>query len=191
VKRRLLPDEDKKYGFHFSDEDFYVYFLAHEYKHFSGGGTGLRSLLDCYVYLSQKGDTFDWDDIAAQTEQLGIADFERGQRELAKKVFSSDTLPALTAQEQEMLDNFLNYGTYGTLDKLAVKFLPEQSNFKNILHNMFPPLSYMKIAVKFVGKYPFLYPVGIVYRWGRILLIRRKHLFALIRVMKKHDQKKV
>ena len=25
--------------------------IVHEYKHYSGGGTGLRSLLDTYVYL--------------------------------------------------------------------------------------------------------------------------------------------
>ena len=32
--------EGSRYGYHFSDEDFYLYMLAHEYKHFSGSGTG-------------------------------------------------------------------------------------------------------------------------------------------------------
>lgn len=34
VKKRLIPDEGKKYGRHFSTEDFYVYVTAHAYKHY-------------------------------------------------------------------------------------------------------------------------------------------------------------
>ena len=48
VEERLLGDGFEK---HFSPEDFYIYMIAHEYKHFSSGGTGLRSLADTYVYL--------------------------------------------------------------------------------------------------------------------------------------------
>ena len=46
TKRLLRKDEDNNYGFHFSNEDFYVYMTAHEWKHYNGGGTGIRSLLD-------------------------------------------------------------------------------------------------------------------------------------------------
>ena len=46
VNSRLIKDEGKRCGWHFTPEDFYVYITAHEYKHFSGGGTGLRSFLD-------------------------------------------------------------------------------------------------------------------------------------------------
>ena len=34
------------------------------------------------------------------------------------------------------------------------------------VYNMFPNLEYMKHSVDFVRKFPVLYPVGIVYRWG-------------------------
>ena len=43
----------------FTDEDFYLYFMAHAAKHYRSGGTGLRHLLDCYVFLSKKRDTMD------------------------------------------------------------------------------------------------------------------------------------
>ena len=52
VKDHLLKDEGNNYGYHFSPEDFYIYLIAHEHKHFQGGGSGLRSLLDTFVYLS-------------------------------------------------------------------------------------------------------------------------------------------
>ena len=53
VRRLLIKDSGNHFGYHLSDEDFYLYMIAHEYKHFAWGGTGLRSLLDTYVYLKK------------------------------------------------------------------------------------------------------------------------------------------
>lgn len=47
---RLLGDGYEK---HFSREDFYIYLVAHEYKHYFLGGTSLRSLADTYIYLKK------------------------------------------------------------------------------------------------------------------------------------------
>ena len=191
TRRLLRRDDDKKYGYHFSDEDFYVFMTAHEWKHFNGSGTGIRSLLDCYVYVKNKGDLLDWNYVTEQMKQLEIADFEHKRRQLAMKVFSSAELPELTADETEMLMYYLTAGTYGTLENSIKKNLKEQSKASYILHSMFPTLEYMKRSVKFVGKFPILYPFGIVYRWGRILLIRRNYLSAIWRTMKKIENKKV
>lgn len=59
IKSRLLPDEKADYEYSFTPEDFYLYMIAHEYKHYILGGTGLRSLLDIYVYLKQWKDKLD------------------------------------------------------------------------------------------------------------------------------------
>ena len=40
IKDRLVKDSDNNYGYHFSDEDFYIYIITHEYKHYLKGGTG-------------------------------------------------------------------------------------------------------------------------------------------------------
>lgn len=191
TKRLLIKGEGNNYGYHFSDEDFYVYMTAHEWKHYNGSGTGIRSLLDCYVYCKIKGDTFDWEYITAQCKQLEIADFEQERRTLAVKVFSSDTLPNLTESEQEMLIYYLTAGTYGTIENSINKKLKQQSKAKYILSNLFPNPDYMKRSVKFVNACPLLYPVGIVYRWERILVKRRNYLSVVLKVMKKHDNKKV
>lgn len=47
INRLLIRDKNSKYGCHFGTEDFYVYLVAHEYKHYSAGGTGIRSIIDC------------------------------------------------------------------------------------------------------------------------------------------------
>ena len=191
TKRLLQRDEGNNYGYHFSDEDFYVYMTAHEWKHYNGNGTGIRSLLDCYVYCKIKGDNLNWKYITEQCKQLEIADFEKERRALAVRVFFSDKLPDLTESEQEMLMSYLTAGTYGTIESSIKKKLKQQSKEKYILSNMFPNLDYMKRSVGFVRKIPLLYPFGIVYRWGRILVKRRNYLSVILKVMKKNDNKKI
>ena len=70
-------------------EDFYLYTIAHEYKHYSRNGTGLRSLLDVYLYLKEQ--SFDWDYVEKEAEKLGIREFERINRQLAIALFGKGT----------------------------------------------------------------------------------------------------
>ncbi len=191
IQRSLQKDGGNSCGYHFSDEDFYVYLTAHEWKHYSGSGTGIRSLLDCYVYCKVKGDDLDWDHITEQCRRLEIADFEQERRQLAVKVFSTDILPALTDAETKMLMCYLTAGTYGTFENGIRKKLHKQSKAGYLLRNLFPSLEYMRVSVTFVDRCPLLYPIGIVYRWGRILVKRRSYLKTIIKVMKQYDNKKI
>ena len=190
-KHHMIHDEDSQYGYHLSDEDFYVYMTAHEFKHFSGGGTGIRSLLDCYVYCKNKGEDLDWNYITEQCKQLEIADFEQERRQLAFKVFSSEKLPVPNDAETELLMLYLTAGTYGTFENVIKKKLKNQSKAEYILSSMFPNYDHMKRSVPFVGKCPILYPVGIIYRWGRIVVKRRGLLKQTIKAVRKYDDKKV
>lgn len=88
IKTRLIKDEGNRFGYHLSPEDTYIYMIAHEHKHYSGGGTGLRSLLDIYVYCRKLGAEMDWEYIAAETAKLGMADFEQRNRRLAEHLLA-------------------------------------------------------------------------------------------------------
>lgn len=188
VKRLLRKDEGNSYGYHISDEDFYVFMTAHEWKHYNGSGTGIRSLLDCYVYCKIKGDTLDWQYITAQCKQLEIADFEKERRALAVKVFSSDTLPDLTENELEMLMYYLTAGTYGTFENSIKKKLKDQSKLSFWVHSIFIPRKQMAASVPFTAKSPLLYPVGVVWRCGRVLIKRRDRLKQTIKAVNKYGK---
>lgn len=187
-KRLMIPDEGSKYGYHFSDEDFYVYMTAHEWKHYNGSGTGIRSLLDCYVYCKIKGESLDWKYITEQCRQLEIADFEKERRSLAVKIFSSDTLPDLTESEQEMLIFYLTAGTYGTFDNAIKKKLKDQSKLSFWVHSIFIPRKQMAASVPFTAKSPLLYPVGVAWRCGRVLIKRRDRLKQTIKAVNKYGK---
>ncbi|MBR5680632.1 MAG: nucleotidyltransferase family protein, partial [Clostridia bacterium] len=100
IRDKMIRDEGTGYGYHLSPEDFYLYMIAHEYKHYAAGGTGLRSLLDTYVYLTKKGDALDWPYIAGELDKLEIAEFEAQNRALAFRLFDGEEL---TEPDREML----------------------------------------------------------------------------------------
>ncbi len=115
VSDRLLKDDDNNYGYHFSPEDFYIYMIAHEFKHYSRGGTGIRSLLDTYVFLNRVGD-LDWNYINGEFEKLGIKDFALKDRELAFSLFDHSSM---ATENNEMLMYMLGSGVYGNADNLV------------------------------------------------------------------------
>ena len=189
VRRFLRKDDGNRFGYHFSDEDFYVYMTAHEWNHYRKNGTGIRSLMDCFVYCKVKGNSLDWEYIEEQCRQLGTADFERERRSLAGKVFSAESLPALNAAETEMLTQYLAAGTYGKIENELDQKLKNQSKAGYLLSGIIPDMEYMKHSVPFVRRYPLLYPAGIVYRWGRIFLHQRKDLIITAKAVIRHDRK--
>lgn len=191
VKQLLKKDTNNNYGFHFSDEDFYIYITAHEWKHYNGSGSGIRSLLDCYVYLKNNGNVLDWEYINCQTKELEISEFEKNRRELAMKVFSSVVLPELTDNEFKMLLYYLTSGTYGTLENNIRKKLENQSKFSFLMRSIFVPRNYMNRSVPFTAKSPLLYPVGIIWRSCRIIVFKRKKLKATVREVKKYEKQKI
>ena len=188
TRRLLRKDDGNSYGYHLSDEDFYVYMTAHEWKHYNGSGTGIRSLLDCYVYCKIKGESLDWKYITEQCRQLEIADFEKERRILAVKVFSSETLPDLTESEQEMLMSYLTAGTYGTVDNAIKKKLKDQSKLSFWVHSIFIPRKQMAASVPFTAKSPLLYPVGIFWRTFRVILFKQDKIKQTIKAVKKYGK---
>ena len=125
------------------DEDFYVYITSHAYKHYSNGGTGVRTMLDFYAYLSVREEILDFSYIEEECKKLGIDVFEKQNRRFCKKVFS---LPQkydrasferlLLPEEQEMLQCYLSSGVYGTLDRLVVNRMKKRG--KTILESDIP-----------------------------------------------------
>ena len=111
-EERMIPDGDGTCGFHFSDEDFYIYMVAHAYKHYMDHGVGLRSLVDVYVYDNKKPN-LDWDYVDRECAKLGMDEYEQTCRSLARKLFRDDAADTLTDAELEMLHFCLDSGTYG------------------------------------------------------------------------------
>ena len=185
VKTRLIKDEDSEYGYHFRMEDFYLYITAHEYKHFAGSGTGVRTLVDTYVFLHKFGDSLDQEYLSSELSKLGIADYEKKNRELAMKVFTQEQL---TDEEKKLLDYYILSGIYGTVEfniENSMERNGQGSKLRFVLHRLFPPMERIKVFWPFFYKHKWLIPVLWIYRPFRGLIRNRKRVKAQVDALMK------
>ena len=187
MEKRLIPDEDGSFGRHFSTDDLYLYLTAHEYKHYRHGGTGIRSLLDTYVFLRKYGEALDMDYVAAEAEKMGTADYEKKSRELALRLFSGE---ALTEAEQEMFAYYASCGTYGSYEQKIVNEVHSfggglSGKLRFFLSRLFMPMDKIKYAYPLVYRHKILLPFLFVFRIIKGLTTRRGVTMADLKALKK------
>ncbi len=198
VKKRLVPDKGKTFGMHFTEEDFYIYMTAHAYKHYKQGGTGFRTLLDIYVFDREKPGVTESAYVSSELKKLGIAEFEKESRELARKLFASKqpfTMKALTEKEKKMFCFYMESGVYGTKEAIVKnRFKKIQKDEKRVTlwdklkyyrSRLFPEREWYKNFAPFVYRHPYLISFFCVYRIIRGLLFQRKKLSHEIDVVRK------
>ena len=181
LNRLLQGDVGSRYGYHLSNEDFYIYMIAHEYCHYSWGGTGIRSLLDVYVFLKRFSEKLDWAYIKKEVRKLGISDFESENRQLADKIFSKGSLEDLDQEEQNMLQYFLSSGMYGTCDHTIQNEVKRVGKFRYVLRRIFLPLEQVRRYYPFFYRHKLLLPLLPFYR----LVKRRDGMSRELKVLRK------
>ena len=187
IRQRLLKDDNNNFGYHFSPEDFYIYITAHEYKHFIEEGTGIRSLLDVYVYLSRFGGQLNMEYVQNETAKLGIRDFEDENRNLALNVFGNCTR---TAGHEGMLDYLLSSGTFGIMEQKVTNNLHKngkgiKGRLKYIYRRLFPPVSILESTYPLLGSHKSLAPFFAIHRIFKAVLFHKRRIMKEISIMMK------
>lgn len=177
VKERLIKDKGNQYGYHFTDEDFYLYLVAHEYKHYTEGGTGLRSLLDTYVFLKQKERDLNWGYIRQEAERMEVSEFEEMNRKLAMHLFREEPL---SAEEQKMLDYVLSSGAYGTLENETNNQIERKGRWGYFFSRLYLSHDDMLREYPVLKRVPILYPVMLIWRFiYRFFTSHKKFMYQL------------
>lgn len=188
IAQKLIPDENKKFRFHFTPEDFYIYAIIHAYKHYSLNGTGVRSLADIYVMNRKIGPSMDWDYVKKETEALGIDTFEKNSRTLAEKIFSDVPVSqiCLTAEERIMLLSCMGAGTYGSFESSINSSLRSLqadkepitgfTKFQYCMVRLFPGREWCKNNYPFVYRHPCLLPFFWIWRWSKKIPMGKKRI---------------
>ncbi len=159
----LLCD-GKAYEHRLTNEDFYIYHIAHLAKHFTGKGSGIRPFADIFVFLKANGDTLDREKVQQGLEELGLVTFEKVMRDVAYYFFCGKDADALVL---ECAENVLLSGVYGNMKEMAVLDGVKKSEGKGgganrQVKSFFLPLDRMKVKYPVLCKAPFLLPVF----WG-------------------------
>lgn len=187
IKEKLIKDEDNAYGWHFRIEDFYIYMIAHEYKHYTTSGTGVRSLLDTYIFLQKFDSCLDWKYIDNELKKLDIVNYEEQNRILSKKLFTGEVL---TEQETNNLDYYIFSGTYGNVKNYIEHDFQKFSNgskMKYLIHRFFPSMNEIKTNWIFFYRHKWLIPILWIYRPIHALVTNKTKLKIEWDYLKQHN----
>ncbi|MEQ8192682.1 MAG: nucleotidyltransferase family protein, partial [Candidatus Eremiobacterota bacterium] len=160
-----------KYQYEMSEEDFYIYLLGHMAKHYQRGGTGLRSVMDIWVYKRHYRNQMDWNYITTELEKAGLYEFAKSMESLSEYWFEGKCSDRFYP---EIAEYVLSNGTHGTaanfmLTKLLAESKKNNKSFntirwKYILRIFFPNRQNMNLLFPSLQKTPFLLPLYWVYR---------------------------
>ena len=182
-----LKKAPKKKGreHYLKDEDFYIYFTAHSYKHFSESGCGIRTLVDYYLYI--RSSKLDFKYINKELDKLGLLDFSNQIINLSNKVFNQEDL---TNEELEMLLFIASSGTYGTLENSVTKGIKRKGKFGYFMSRIFPPYSFYKTAYPWAYKVVILIPIAWFVRLCRVLFKNSKKATTELKMIAKSKEEK-
>lgn len=185
---RRLPEE----GFRcrFSNEDFYLFMLAHAFKHADYSGIGLRALLDIYVFLVRFEDHMDWDYLRRELDACGILDFEDESRRLAQKIFIEGKTDDLDDAELRTLSLYAQAGMYGNDELLYRRRVEKTGRLGYFLGKMILPMNKVKRFYPFFYSHKFLLPLLPFYRLAAGRKRAARELRAVWKAARDTDKKK-
>lgn len=170
---------ERKHEYRMTDEDFYLYELAHFHKHFHNGGAGFRFFADLYLLL--RDGTFDEKAVGDVLKSLGLDGFDRDMRKIAESWFGAEPREI----DENVFDFILTSGAYGTLEHSAQTQVREG---RGILGYIFLPYKEMKARFPCLKYLPFLLPFFWLVRLLRAPFSREKRTRA--RLVAKYSKEK-
>ncbi|MHB8127075.1 MAG: nucleotidyltransferase domain-containing protein [Desulfitobacteriaceae bacterium] len=175
---------DCQYTYDLSCEDFFIYLLIHLTKHYTRGGTGIRSFLDIWVYKGRYKDEMDWNYIQAELNKISLREFTENILGLCEVWFGNAQSNTLY---EEMTAYIFSSGAYGTWKHSVISSLGVRVGKKKLpgklaywLNLFFPPAEILKNSYPLLIALPFLLPACWVLRGVKCLLFKRRHMFHMI-----------
>lgn len=187
IKDRLIKDTDQEYGYHMSDEDFYLYMICHAHKHFSRNGMGIRFLMDEYVFLKEKGETLDNNYINEKIREFGLEQFDADLRKVSKMAFDEDEEcleESLSDSEKALYDSCLGAGIFGNIEtrwkneayEMSANSTDTITKKEYIKNRLFPDENWYRIYHPFVYKHKIVKPFFTIYRLTVLAFRGRKNV---------------
>ncbi len=183
VWERLIPAEGSAYRM--SDEDFYIYQTVHTMKHFATAGTGIRSVMDTFVYLLAK-PALDRAYLERELSALRLWDFHIMLERLAAAWFGGEPMDA---DLSEISAYILGSGTYGIAVQRAVNDTAAVRGGKigYLFFRAFPPYHWMAEKHPSLRQVPVLLPVFWLWRLVSVPFKKRGVVGDTVRAVRTAD----
>ena len=186
---RVAPSGDVPHLYTLKPEDEYLFYLAHLSKHLSDGGSGLRSILDQWIY-SRCFPHMDEAYLERELKTLGLWELAGKVRALSRCWF--ETGQAIPESLRPMAQAVCDAGTYGSLEVQARQRMeqlridhpnPIARLWAYCVPRFFRPLSVMKRQYPVLCKLPVLLPVFWLVRILSLMLDSKASFWKRLRLV--------
>lgn len=160
---RAKPCGDN-FRYEFSHEDTYIFLIAHLAKHFRNGGTGIRSLLDLYVF-HKAYPQLDISYIKTEMIKIGLEKFRIKMEKISDNWFSGN----FGGEYTDISEYIALSGVFGQKENTKFSSFIHENNddeesFKTnrlrwILHAFFPESKVMSIRYPVLKNHKWLTPL--------------------------------
>lgn len=179
IRNNLRQEKGLQYIHTLTREDFYIYmvtFLAHKY---AAGGSGIRSILDIWIYLKRYNSILNRELIALELNKLNLGLFSFYIEELAWIWFGGGITFSNQSLYEEMEQHIFSCDIGEHFD-IGVPLKDMPSSSKEPLPDIeraaiFPNLDIMSDRYPILKKMPFLLPVFWLARLSSALLSKLIH----------------
>lgn len=197
IWKKATTDESTSEAYKLDPNDFYIYQIVHFAKHYNLMGSGIRSVMDIYIYLEKYRNILNCEYIKEELKKLEIYDFYIKMEKLSLTWFSdSKTKPDIDRNELHELErNIFLSGVYGSLEFSRFKKMTsvqadkkKGQGLKYFWRRIFVTRQHLTYSYPILKKYPLLLPFFSIYRIFYVLRYRRetiKRELELFRLSKK------
>jgi len=94
--------------------DHFLFLVLHAFKHFTGGGLGVRIMLDVLLFDEKYGDRIDWEYVNKALDESGASGFLADLVSIGNEYLGFNlTQKTELVSPHELLDDMLRAGTFG------------------------------------------------------------------------------
>lgn len=179
----------------FNGEDDYLYNFVHIVNHFKTAGTGVRSVMDFWLYKEKFKDTLDWGYINQSLKNLKLEKFHSIFSRLADSWFKEEKFDPLL---EELGKYILNAGVYGTNKERVLNVTIKTGKGQKILNKIkivlsmtFPKRKIMESQYPALKKRGYLLLFYYFVRIFKLLIFKRKEKIAIAKRILNLDEKDI
>ena len=179
IPEHLIKNDKKPCELKMTNEDFYLYNLAHTAKHMKYAGIGIRAFLDMWLIYKNYKDSLDIEILNEKLKRANLYEFEANTRKLCSYWFegadADETIKAMAMYVAES-------GWVGTAEQEKSTALAEAAgNSKSVQaaklgrfkEMFFAPLDTMAVRYPILKKHKWLLPFCRIHRALRAIIKRR------------------
>lgn len=170
-------------------QEHLLYLILHAFKHFTGGGFGIRQMLDILLYQERYGTEIDITQLYERLHRFRADIFWSDMIHIGNLYFGFElSAPQNANCPQELLEDMFICGVFGNKTQAEViaaraTMLATGNYLKNKSSNLlgmlwksiFPSKEYLMYYSPYLEKKPWLLPVAWMKRWGRFIKKNRNN----------------